>query len=263
MNVSLNRFMSAAVLTVLIMAMPGPAHAESTLQRILQTGKIRVGTTGDWNPMSMRDPSTNTYKGFDIDVVSELASDLGVDLVFVPTDWKTLISGMVAGKYDISTSASITPSRIRTVGFSRSYYQVGTIPLTLKSNVDRFSTWSAINRPGVRVAVTMGTSFEQQVKQFFPEAQIVSVEAPARDFQEVLSGRADVSITSNLEASQLVGTYPQLTVVPVDKPRSPADLAFITPQDDQVWINYLNHWIDIKTNRGFFQALQRRWMPAP
>ena len=36
----------------------------------------------------------------------------------------------------------------------------------------------------------------------------------------------------------------------------------ITPQNDQVWINYLNHWITIKTNRGFFQALQDKWMPA-
>ena len=88
------------------------------------------------------------------------------------------------------------------------------------------------------------------------------MEAPARDFQEVLSGRADVSITSNLEASKLIRTYPQLAVVPVDKPRSPADLAFITPQNDQVWINFLNHWITIKLNRGFFQGLEEKWMPS-
>ena len=236
--------------------------AASTLQRILESGQIRVGTTGDWNPMTVRDPATNTYKGFDIDVMTELAKDLGVTLTFVPTEWKTLVSGMVAGKYDVSTSASVTPSRIRTVGFTRSYYQVGTVPLTLKKNSARFQTWDAINHPDVRVAVTMGTSFEQQVKQFFPRAKIRSVEAPARDFQEVLSGRAEVSITSNLEASQLVRTYPQLAVVPVDKPRSPADLAFITPQSDQVWINFLNHWIAIKINQGFFQTLQDKWMPS-
>ena len=108
----------------------------------------------------------------------------------------------------------------------------------------------------------MGTSFEQQVKRFFPQAKIKTVEAPARDFQEVLSGRAEVSITSNLEASQLIHTYPQLAVIPVDKPRSPADLAFITPQSDQVWINFLNHWITIKDNQGFFQELQEKWMPS-
>jgi len=250
------------LLAAALNASPSFAADPSTLRRVLEAGEIRVGTTGDWNPMSMRDPATNTYKGFDIDVVTELARDLGVTVLFVPTEWKTLVSGMVAGKYDISTSASITPSRIRTVGFTRSYYQVGTVPMALKKNVSRFNSWEDINRPDVRVAVTMGTSFEQQVKQFFPEAAIKAVEAPARDFQEVLSGRAEVSITSNLEASKLIRTYPQLAVVPVDKPRSPADLAFITPQNDQVWINFLNHWIAIKQNRGFFRELQDKWMPA-
>lgn len=253
-----------AAATVLAVLAAGPAIAatQSTLQRILEAGEIRIGTTGDWNPMSMRDPTSNTYIGFDIDVVTELAKDLGVEVVFVPTEWKTLVSGMVAGKYDISTSASITPSRIRTVGFTHSYYQVGTVPLALKKTIKRFKGWDDINRPDVRVAVTMGTSFEQQVKQFFPQAAIKAVEAPARDFQEVLSGRAEVSITSNLEASKLTRTYPQLAIVPVDQPRSPADLAFITPQNDQVWINYLNHWISIKINRGFFQGLQEKWMPS-
>ena len=260
----MKRFVSILAITMVIAAMvasPAAAAAQSTLHRILEAGEIRVGTTGDWNPMTVRDPASNTYQGFDIDVVTELAKDLGVRLVFVPTEWKTLVSGMVAGKYDISTSASVTPSRIRTVGFTRSYYQVGTVPLTLKKEIARFISWEDINQPDVRVAVTLGTSFEQQVKQFFPKADIKAVEAPARDFQEVLSGRAQVSITSNLEASQLVRTYPQLAIVPVDKPRSPADLAFITPQTDQVWINYLNHWITIKANQGFFLELQERWMP--
>ena len=30
--------------------------AKSRLNVILETGELRVGTTGDWNPMSMKDP---------------------------------------------------------------------------------------------------------------------------------------------------------------------------------------------------------------
>lgn len=101
------------------------------------------------------------------------------------------------------------------------------------------------------------------MKRFFPEARTRSIEAPARDFQEVLSGRAQVSVTSNLEASLLIRTHPQLAIIPVSEPRSPADLAFMTPQDDMVWLNFLNHWISIKQNRGFFRELQQKWMPVP
>jgi len=238
------------------------AQSDSRLHKILQSGELRVGTTGDWNPMTLRDPATNSYKGFDIDVMNELAKDMGVKLKFVPTEWKTLINGIVADKYDISTSASVTPQRIRAVGFTKSYYQISTVPLTLKKNLGQFQDWADIDKPSVTVAVTLGTSQEQQVKKFFPNADIRSIEAPARDFHEVLAGRAKISVTSNLEAALLIQAHSQLAIVPVSEPRTPADLAFIVAQDDQVWLNFLNHWITIKQNRGFFDNLQSKWMPS-
>ena len=249
------------LLAAFYLAPTAQAQSESHLAKTLKAGVIRVGTTGDWNPMSVRDPATNSYQGFDIDVMQALAQDMGVTVEFVPTSWAALVSGLVADKYDITTSASITAQRIRTVGFTRSYYQVRTVPITLKANLDRFRDWEDIDQPGVVVATTLGTSHEQQVKRFFPRAQITTVEPPARDFQEVLAGRAAVSVTSNLEAARLVAAHPELARVPVREGRSPADLAFIVPQDDQVWINFLNHWIAIKENEGLFESLRRKWMP--
>ena len=259
------RVTKACMFTVLFFLLANSAMAQSStrLQKILESGELRVGTTGDWNPMTLRDPTTNSYKGFDIDVMNELAKDMGVKLKFVPTEWKTLINGIVADKYDISTSASITPQRIRTVGFTKSYYQVGTVPLTLKKNLGQFKDWEDINKPSVTIAVTLGTSQEQQVKRFFPNARIRSIEAPARDFHEVLAGRALISVTSNLEASLLIQAHSQLAVVPVSEPITPADLAFIVAQSDQIWLNFLNHWITIKQNRGFFDRLKAKWMPTP
>ena len=49
------------------------------------------------------------------------------------------------------------------------------------------------------MATTLGTTFEKRVREWFPNADIKVVEAPARGFQEVLAGRADVFITSNIE----------------------------------------------------------------
>lgn len=257
------RFKTAVIIALLLaLVTPVSAQDQSRLNKILKSGLLRVGTTGDWNPMSVRDPASNTYQGFDIDVMQALAKDMGVTIQFVPTAWATLVNGLVADKYDITTSASITAQRIRTVGFTRSYYQVSTVPITLKDNLSRFKDWEDINQTGVTVATTLGTSHEQQVKRFFPNAQIKTVEPPARDFQEVLSGRAEVSVTSNIEASRLMASHPQLAIVPVSAPRSPADLAFIIPQDDQIWINFLNHWITIKENQGFFEKLQEKWMPV-
>ena len=79
-----------------------PASAQSALNDILNNGVLKVGTTGDWNPMTMKDVANNTYTGYDIDVMTELAKDLNVEVEFVPTDWKTLVSGVTAGKYHIT-----------------------------------------------------------------------------------------------------------------------------------------------------------------
>jgi cyclohexadienyl dehydratase len=33
----------------------------------------------------------------------------------------------------------------------------------------------------------------------------------------------------------------------------------LLPQGDQVWINYVNTWIKLKEERGFFADLGRKW----
>ena len=235
------------------------AFAESRLQTILKNGEIRVGTTGDWNPMTVKDPATNEYIGFEIEIVKQLAKDMDVNLVIIPTEWKTLVNGIVSNKYDISTSASLSAKRALSTGYTDSYFKLATVPLTLKKNLNKFQNWDDINKQGVKVAVTLGTTQEIQAKEIFPNATLNIIESPARDFQEVLAGRSEVHITSNIEAATLVEQYPEMAIIPVSEPKYPTPLAWLTPQDDQVWINYLNHWISIKKSQGFFQQMMEKY----
>ena len=232
---------------------------ESSLNQILSSGKLKAGTTGDFNPFSVRDPATNKYKGYDIDIMSELAKDMGVEIEFVPTDWKTIVNGVVAGKYHITGSASIKPSRMKAAGFSESYMAVVFKPFTTADKVDKFKGWDSINQSGVTVATTLGTAMEPMVKGWFPNATIKSVEAPARGYQEVLAGRADVFVTSNLEGSTLKAKYSKVKEIEIDAPRAPTPLAMLLPQSDQVWINFVNHWIKIKKAKGFFKKTADKW----
>lgn len=251
----------SALLVFLCLVVTGvQAQEPSRLQRIVESGVLRVGTTGDFKPMSFRDPATQDYVGYDIDVVRQFAEDMKVELEFVATDWKTLINGIVADKYDLTTSASLNMERAKVAGYSAPYIEFGTVPMTLKANLERFEGWDSINQEGITVAVTLGTVFEAQARSYFPNAEIKTVEAPARDFQEVLAGRALVSVTSNIEAASLMETYPEITTVSVDALRSRRPGAFLLPQADQVWINYVNHWISLKHTEGFFEALDRRWL---
>jgi cyclohexadienyl dehydratase len=253
------RFFKLITTILMLTALTTQANAESALQDILSGGVLKVGTTGDWNPMTMKDPATNSYTGYDIDVMTELAKDLGVKVEFVPTDWKTLVSGVTSGKYHMTGSASISPSRAKAAGYSNSYFSLATVPLILSKNADRFKDWGDLNMADVTVAATLGTTQEKQVKQFFPDAIHQIVEAPARDFQEVLAGRADAHITSNVEAIKLVEKYSQMMIVPVSAPKAPTPIAMLLPQADQVWINYVDTWIALKNERGFFDTLGKKW----
>ena len=145
-----------AILSLVIIATA--ANAESSLQKILKSGELRVGTTGDWDPMTMKDPATNKYKGFDIDVMNELAKDMGVKVEFVPAEWKTIVSGITSSRYDISTSVTKTPKRAEVAGFTDTYYKYGTVPLVLKKNLKKFPTWDSLNNKKVTIATTLGTS---------------------------------------------------------------------------------------------------------
>jgi len=242
----------------LVLLLTVTAQAESKLQTILKNKELSVGTTGDWDPMSVKDPATNSYKGFDIDVMNELAKDMGVKVKFVPTDWKTIVSGITADRYDISTSVTKTDKRAEVAGFTETYYKYGTVPLVLKKNLKKFSTWDSLNNKDVTIATTLGTSQEEKAKEFFPKSKLKSVEAPARDFQEVLAGRADGNITSSTEANKLVITYPELAIVQ-DGEKNPAFLAMMVSKDDKEWNDYVSKWINDKKTSGFFTNLLAKY----
>jgi cyclohexadienyl dehydratase len=132
------------------------------------------------------------------------------------------------------------------------------VPLVLKKNLKKFPTWDSLNNSKVTIATTLGTSQEEKAKEFFPKSKLNSIEAPARDFQEVLAGRADGNITSSTEANKLVIKYPKLAIVP-DGGKNPAFLAMMVPKGDDKWNSYVNDWIKKKKSSGFFTKLLAKY----
>lgn len=250
-----------AAITALTMVLSGTALAQdrSILHKVLDSGTLRVGTTGDFNPMSYKDPETKAYKGHQIDAAKQLAADLGVEVEFVPTDWKTLINGVVAGKYDIvMTGTSMTVSRAKAAGYTIPWGRTGYLPLTRKELAGQFQTWEDLNDPSVTVGYNLGTSFADFVKLRLPKASVKEVESPARDWQELLAGRVDVTISSILEAGKLQSTHDTLTI-PFQTVANSLPLSFIVPQSDHVWLGFLNNWMRMKHEAGYFKQLNKTW----
>jgi cyclohexadienyl dehydratase len=133
------------------------------------------------------------------------------------------------------------------------------MPLTRKENADRFKSWDDLNNADVTVAYNLGTSFEEFVKRELPNATVKRVESPARDWQELVAGRVDVTISSILEAGVLAQKHDNLLPLFSDDIRNSVPLGFLVPQNDQVWLNFVNNWIMMKNSLGYFNALNEKW----
>jgi cyclohexadienyl dehydratase len=134
------------------------------------------------------------------------------------------------------------------------------IGLVHKDKVDKFKSWDDVNKKEVKVAVTLGTNFEGIAKESLPNATLVRIEAPAREYQEILAGRSDIGLTSSTEAAGLIKTYPDLRIVLADAKFGKQIHAYMMRQGDFAWTNYVNGWLNLREADGTLPAIRAKWL---
>jgi cyclohexadienyl dehydratase len=233
------------------------ATEQNELQQILDRGSLRVGTTGDYY-LSDRDAATGARSGFDIELTTKLAQDMGVEVEYVSTDWPSLVSGLTAGRYDITTGASYTTGRARTASYSIPIATVGTVALVRVEDVDRFSSWDRINQPGVVVAVPHGVMVAEYAKELVPNAELLSVEVPESAYEEVVAGRADVVLASLVDAAEQVASGSAL-VMPQIEARNANFVGLLLRQGDNELRSFVDAWIRAQECSGFLGELTTKY----
>ncbi|HEX5826021.1 MAG TPA: transporter substrate-binding domain-containing protein [Candidatus Limnocylindrales bacterium] len=92
------------------------------LDKVLKAGKIVMSTDPQYPPQSSLTAEGN-YEGFDIDVGTEIAKRLGVEIAFETPSWDALTAGGWSGRWDFSVgSMTITSKRQQVLDFSDPYY---------------------------------------------------------------------------------------------------------------------------------------------
>ena len=92
------------------------------LDKVMTAGTIVMSTDPQYPPQSSL-KSDGTYEGFDIEVGTEIAKRLGVDITFETPDWNLITAGSWGGRWDFSVgSMTITTPREEVLAFSDPYY---------------------------------------------------------------------------------------------------------------------------------------------
>jgi len=100
---------------------PGSSSGD-LLATIEANNKLRVATDANYEPQSFRNPD-GSWVGFDIDVGTEIATRLGVEVEFQHQDWDIITAGSWAERWDISVgSMTITTDRKPLFSFTQPYY---------------------------------------------------------------------------------------------------------------------------------------------
>ena len=92
------------------------------LDKVLQAGTIKMSTDPQYPPQSEL-TADGEYQGFDIDVGTEIAKRLGVEIAFETPSWDVLTAGSWGGRWDFSVgSMTITKPRLEVLDFTDPYY---------------------------------------------------------------------------------------------------------------------------------------------
>lgn len=210
--IALRRAIAVATLLGVLASIPlaGSASAGSAgtsgktlLQTVRERGVLVVANTQASPPFSFLDTS-GQVTGYDVDVAREVAKRIGVKRVeFVAGTFANFILGVQSRRFDMVISGqTITPDRLTQVAFSIPYEVNGTGLFVASSNTT-IKGRTDLNVSGRSVAVTAGTTNEQQARGLFPNASIKTYPNGTLALQDVANGRADAVLISHFQGAFL------------------------------------------------------------
>ncbi len=235
--------------------------AENSPDEIRARGVLRVGTAGDYQPMSYLDPKTGQYVGFDAELAEDLAAALGVELEYVETSWPTLMEDTLAGRFDLAICGiTVTDARKEQALMSDGYLENGKTVLCRVEDADKYTSLEAIDRPDVRVMENPGGMNEKFVRENLPHAALtihkINQEIPGL----IASGAADVMITETMEAGYYVGQDSRLAAPLIHEPFTRGELGVLMPKGSEDLLSYVNDFLAEEKTSGRIDELAEEYI---
>jgi polar amino acid transport system substrate-binding protein len=231
---------------------------ESAVEQIMQRGILKVGMS-TFVPWAMKD-KTGKLIGFEIDVATRLATDMGVKVEFIPTKWAGIIPALLTGKFDVIIGGmSVRPDRNLKVNFTIPYDYAGQSLVANKKLAAGFRSLQDFNRPDVVIAARLGSTAADAANKLMPRATKRFFDDEAQVIQEVVNGQAHAAVASApLPAFQAIKN-PDRLFLPFQGTFTREPIGFALRKGDYDTLNYFNNWIRVVEAQGWLAERKHYW----
>ncbi len=230
------------------------ATSQSALQTVLQRGTLRVGDCLSFAPFGFYDKDGNP-DGYDVDLATALAKEMGVKLEMVNTTSANRIPNLQTNKVDVVfCNFTRNLERAKEIGFTNPYVVASEAMLVRKNS----GIHSAHDMTGKTIATVKGSTNGDEVRNLGIDVKIQEYDSSQAAILAVKQGQADAMIEDNNFLAYQAKLDPSLTVT--NEALVPLEYnAFGVKQDDQVWTNYLNEFLFEINVSGENARLYEKW----
>jgi len=168
-----------------------PAFAQQT---------VKVGMSGRYFPFTFS--KKDVLQGFEVDVWNEIAKRSDYKVEYVTASFSGLFGMLEAGHIDtIANQITITEARTAKYAFSVPYVIDG-VQVTVRKGRDDIQGLDDLK--GKKVAVNLGSNFEQVLRKHDVNNEINIVTYDTGIEQDVALGRADAFVMDRVSSVQLI-----------------------------------------------------------
>jgi polar amino acid transport system substrate-binding protein len=234
----MNRFVIAMAAASLVASAFG-ALAQDARQILAPTGKLRVGVYYGSPTSMVRDSKTNEVHGLSYDLGQELAKRLSVPFEQVSYQRiSDVLEGMKAGDVDFTVSNS-TPARAATVTFSQNLLTIELGYLVAANSP--ITTIADIQKPGLRIGVTKGSTSQGTIPKLLPNATVVPAENYKRGIEMLEHAEIDTYATNKPTLFEMSDQMPGSRIL--DGRWGEEHLAVAIPKDHEAALEYIQRFV--------------------
>ncbi|MGL9618373.1 ABC transporter substrate-binding protein [Bradyrhizobium sp. U531] len=254
MRISLRHAARTALLALAIIGLPGaPAHADGEARLLAPSGSLRVGIYPG-SPTSMVTDAAGKPHGLAYDLGGELARRLGVGIDYVKFERVAdIVAAIHDGKVDF-TVTNATPARANDVSFSQPVLAIE-LGYLVPAN-SPIGKVEDIDKSGVKIGVTKGSTSERTLPAKFKNATIVSAESVKAAIGMFGRGEIDLYATNKPTLFEMSDQMPGARIL--DGNWGLEHMAIAIPKGREESLVMLNRFVADEQSSGTLDTIQQQ-----